>query len=62
MNHAEAQEEASRRNHELGRQAVDDRYWIEVELPSGEWTLECRRVPKSVWRKIWDALMASPGP
>jgi hypothetical protein len=62
MTEAEADREASKRNRELGADGVDDRYWIEVQLPSGDWTVECRWQRKSIWRKLWDAFMATPGP
>lgn len=62
MTEAEAEAEAKRRNTELGAMGEQSAYWVSVELPNGEWSVERREERKSLAKRVWEAFLNSPGP
>lgn len=57
---AQAVQEAKRRNNAEAFRAADY-FWIETELPSGDWAVERRKAETPAWRKILGGLAVIVG-
>lgn len=61
MDRETALSKADQLTREAAERGAADRYWIEIELPSGEWTVEERPVEhRGVLRRIWEGLWQLP--
>jgi hypothetical protein len=65
MTEHEADQEATRRNFELGSQRRTDKFWIPVQRGDGQWDVELRqelREKRSRLSSLIDAILSMPWP
>lgn len=62
MQRQEAEDEAAKRNKDAGQAGDTTGFYLAVEVSPGDWQIQRQEVRRGWLRRIFDALVESPGP